>query len=162
MGSNSIRFVLGVNPDSKSVLSGFVLTSTRASVVVRIKTQQETIAEQVYNKLEVAVRLPKFLGKSIDKISEKRVEVPQNIWVLVKDNLKYEVFKASVVNILNENFSTSELEQMIVDYQDYQSIPIRSLKVRNEIFLAIKDFRGSILNQINNTLSLHGYQKINE
>lgn len=143
-----------------TLLLGFTFTSAKAYITVKKSTQQLTIAEQVYNKLEVCSRLPYFTNRFIDRKSVNRPDIPSSIWQTIKDELDYTYFKELIIGILNNNFSNVEMQQMISDYIDKDYIPILHMKFRNEIQLALQNSNDRITNQINSQLISAGYQPL--
>ncbi|MGY6649247.1 hypothetical protein [Wenyingzhuangia sp. IMCC45574] len=75
-------------------------------------------------------------------------------------NPSHLVFKNLIMDALNNNFTTIEMEQIIDEYVDKPYIPILRLKVRNEIHLVSEEFNEVLLNQINNILAANNYQPI--
>ncbi|CAD0002252.1 hypothetical protein [Flavobacterium chungangense] len=121
---------------------------------------QPTIAEVYYNRLEVSTRLPYFTNRFIDRKANERPDVPVTVWQTIKDNLDYTSFKISAIQVLNNNFTSTQMQQTITKYQDKPYIPILTLKLREELQLAGLEFDIVVLNQINNILVANGHQPI--
>lgn len=62
--------------------------------------------------------------------------------------------------MLNNNFTTDQMQQTITEYQNNSYIPILNLKLRNELQLALQEFNPLLMNQINSVLIANGYQSI--
>ena len=127
---------------------------------IRIIKMQPTVAEIYYNRLEVSTRLPYFTNKIIDNIAKQRPEVPATVWQTIKNNLDYTSFKNSAIQVLNNNFTSTQMQQTITEHQNKPYIPILHLKLRNELQLASKEFDINLINQINAILSQNGFQPI--
>jgi len=123
-------------------------------------TDQIPVAEIYYNRLEASKRLPLFVNKYIDRKAKEKPEVSLNIWQTIKDDLDYTSFKNSVIEVLNNNFTIAEMEQIIAEYNGKPYVPILRLKVRNELHLALKEFNKVLLVQINDVLIANNYQSI--
>ncbi|QLC64778.1 hypothetical protein LPB248_00325 [Flavobacterium sp. LPB0248] len=123
-------------------------------------TMQPTIAEVYYSRLEVSTRLPYFAGKFIDRKAKQRTEVPPAIWQTIKNSVDYTPFKNAAIQLLNNNFTTAQMQETINEYQAKPYIPIVSLKLRNELQLASQDFDTVLLNHINTVLIANGYQTL--
>ena len=87
-------------------------------------------------------------------------EVPATVWQTIKNNLDYTSFKNSAIQVLNNNFTSSQMQQTITEYQNQPYIPILHLKLRNELQLAGLEFDIVVLAQINTILATNGYQPI--
>ncbi|CAI2768198.1 hypothetical protein [Flavobacterium collinsii] len=121
---------------------------------------QATIAEIYYNRLEVSTRLPYFANKFIDRKAKQRAEVPFAIWQTIKNTIDYSLFKNAVIQLLNNNFTTAQMQVTVNEYQAKPYIPIVHLKLRNELQLASQDFDAVLLNHINTVLIANGYQAL--
>lgn len=121
---------------------------------------QPTIAEIYYNRLEVSTRLPYFTNKFIDRKAKQRPEVPFAIWQVIKKSVDYTPFKNAAIRLLNNNFTTVQMQETINEYQAKPYIPIVHLKLRNELQLASQDFDTVLLNQINTVLIANGYHAL--
>ncbi len=119
-----------------------------------------TIAEIYYNRLEVSTRLPRFTNKLIDRKSIERPEVPASVWQTIKNSIDYTPFKTRAIQILNDNFTSIQMQQTITEYQNKPYIPILHLKLRNELQLASQEFDIVLLQQINTILIANGYQSL--
>jgi hypothetical protein len=62
--------------------------------------------------------------------------------------------------VLNNNFTSAQMQQTITEYQNKPYIPILHLKLRNELYLAGQKFNTVLLAQINTILIANGYQSI--
>ncbi|MET0944349.1 MAG: hypothetical protein ABWY22_02970 [Flavobacterium sp.] len=122
---------------------------------------QPTIAEIYYNRLEVSARLPYFTNKFIDRKAKQRPEVPPAVWQTIKNTVDYSSFKNAAIQLLNNNFTTTQMQEKINEYEAKPYIPIVNLKLRNELQLASKDFDTTVLlNHINTVLIANGYQAL--
>ena len=126
----------------------------------RIIKTQPTVAEIYYNRLEVSTRLPYFTNLFIDNKAKERPEVPATVWQTIKNNLDYTSFKNSAIQVLNNNFTSTQMQQTITKYQDKPYIPILHLKLREELQLAGQEFDIVVLNQINTILVANGHHPI--
>ncbi|WP_310558278.1 hypothetical protein [Flavobacterium sp.] len=126
----------------------------------RVLKTQPTVAEIYYSRLEVSTRLPYFTNKFIDKIAIERTAVPATVWQTIKNNIDYTSFKNSAIQVLNNNFTSAQMQQTITDYQDKPYIPILHFKLREELQLAGLEFDIVLLAQINTILVANGYQSI--
>ena len=126
----------------------------------RIIDPQPTVVEVYYSRLEVSTRLPLFTNKFIDHKANERPEVPANIWQVIKDSINYTPFKNLAIQVLNNNFTTAQMQQTIIEYQNNSYIPILHLKLRNEFQLALQEFNPLLMSQINTILIANGYQSI--
>ena len=90
----------------------------------------------------------------------KNPDVPVTVWQTIKNNLDYTSFKNSAIQVLNNNFTSTQMQQTITKYQDKPYIPILHLKLREELQLAGLEFDIVVQNQINNILVANGHQPI--
>ena len=122
---------------------------------------QNSLAETVYSRLEMNNNLPRFVKKYIDKLAINRPEVPSSVWNDIKNTISYSSVKNKAIEAMNNNYSSSELQALINDYEDYIIIPITKLSFRNELMLIVDDFsKGSLINQIHQKLTSNGYDTI--
>lgn len=126
----------------------------------RVLKTQPTVTEIYYNRLEVSTRLPHFTNKYIDNKAKERPEVPAAVWQTIKNNIDYISFKILAIHVLNNNFTSTQMQQTITKYQDKPYIPILSLKLREELLFAAQEFNIEVLNQINTILVVNGHQPI--
>ena len=126
----------------------------------RVPKTQPTVAEIYYNRLEVSTRLPYFTNLFIDNKAKERPEVPATVWQTIKNNLDYTSFKNSAIQVLNNNFTSTQMQQTITECQNKPYIPILHLKLRNELQLAGLEFDIVVLAQKNTILVANGYQSI--
>ncbi|WP_026714896.1 hypothetical protein [Flavobacterium daejeonense] len=119
-----------------------------------------SIAEVYYNRLEVSTRLPHFTNEFIDRKANERPEVPATVWQAIKDSLDYAGFKNLAIQVLNNNFTATQMQQTMTEYQYNPYIPILHLKLRNELQLALQEFNPILMNQINAVLVANGFQSI--
>jgi hypothetical protein len=152
MKNFAILLLISINIFSKSLEQNNNLNKI-------IKTQP-TVAEVYYNRLEVSTRLPYFTNRIIDNIAKQRPEVPAAVWQTIKNNIDYTSFKNSAIQVLNNNFTSTQMQQTITECQNKPYIPILHLKLRNELQLASKEFDVILINKINAILSQNGFQPI--
>ena len=62
--------------------------------------------------------------------------------------------------MLNNNFTSTQMQQTITEYQNKPYIPILHLKLREELQLAALEFDIVVLAQINTILVANGYQSL--
>lgn len=130
-----------------------------ANNFLKIETQQQvTVAEWVYNKLEVSQRLPYFTNKYIDRKAKNRSDIPDDIWKTIKNSLDYGGFKSEIIKILNNNFTNEEMQQMITEYKDRPYIPILRLKLREEILSVLESSNRNLMEQVNKILIANNYK----
>jgi len=122
--------------------------------------QTPSTAEQVYERLEVSSRLPRFANRYIDRVSRNRPEVPASLWQTIKSSMDYSGFKSLAINVLNDYFTNSELQNLITDNEKNPYIPILHLGLRNELQLALENFSSNLTTQVNNLLTSNGYQSL--
>ena len=74
--------------------------------------------------------------------------------------MDYAHFKNLAIQVLNNNFTTAQMQQTITEYHNNSYTPILHLKLREELQLAGLEFDIVVLNQINNILVANGHQPI--
>lgn len=122
--------------------------------------QANSVVEQVYEKLEVSSRLPRFTNKYIDRISKNRPDVPDSLWQTIKDSIDYSQFKNLATQILSNYYTTSELQNLLNKYSDQLFIPIEYISLRNRLYEALEQFNPNIVSQINNILTANNHSQI--
>ncbi len=106
--------------------------------------ESATLAEQVYNKLNVSTAIVEFTNNYIDSKKEENKGISNSVWNKIKNNIDYNFFKSEVVNILNKNLSNSQLQKLINDFSNRPVIPIPTLKIKKEIGELINSFNDSV------------------
>jgi hypothetical protein len=124
---------------------------------IEIKNQQQSLAEQVYNRLVISTRIVEYSNGYIDSIKITKPNVPNNIWDVVKQRIDYNSFKISVVQILNNNLTSQEMQTLIDEFSELPLIPIPTIKIKKEMHDLMPSFEVKLNEVITQVLSENGY-----
>ncbi|MGS2765305.1 hypothetical protein [Sinomicrobium sp. M5D2P9] len=132
------------------------LIAANSSVEDVIMEQQTSLAEQIYNRLVVSTRIVKFTNRYIDSQKQEKPHVPDNIWTQIKNSINYSIFKNGAIEVLNNNLSNQQMQNLINDFSDKPSIPIPNL-IKKELYDLMPNFQDTIDQKISQILSDNGY-----
>lgn len=132
------------------------LIAANSLVLEKISIEQTSLAEQVYNRLVVSTRIVKFTNSYIDSKQQEKPHVPDNIWVQIKNDIDYNLFKNGAIQVLNNNFSNGQMQTLINDFADKPSIPIPNL-IKKELYDLMPSFQTATDQKISQILSDNGY-----
>lgn len=99
-----------------------------------------TLAEQLYNRLNVSSSIVEFTNDYIDSKKKENQNVKESIWTEIKNNIDYNVFKTDVIKILNDNLTNQQMQRLIDEFANRPLIPIPNLKIKKEIADSINSF----------------------
>lgn len=124
------------------ILCIFTISATNAKEIksIDLDTQTITIAEQVYNRLNVSSSIVVFTTDYIDSKKKENPNVAESVWTNIKNNIDYNIFKTSVIEVLNDNLTNTQMQDLIDSFVDRPLIPIPNLNVRKEIADSINNF----------------------
>ncbi|MFS4457311.1 hypothetical protein [Maribacter sp. 2304DJ31-5] len=147
----------------KIVIISILLSSSMTELIAansleaeKVNIEQISLAEQVYSRLVVSTRIVKFTNKYIDSQKQEKPHVPDNIWVQIKNSIDYNIFKNGAIEVLNNNLSNQQMQNLINDFSDKPSIPISNL-IKKELYDLMPNFQGTIDQKISQILSDNGY-----
>lgn len=109
-----------------------------------------TLAEQVYNRLNVSSSIVVFTNDYIDSKKPENQNVAESVWTNIKNNIDYDIFKASVIQVLNDNLTNIQMQELIDTFADRPLIPIPNLNIKKEIADSINSFNVHIDQVISN------------
>lgn len=132
------------------------LTSANQAINLEIE-QQNDLAEQVYNRLVISSRIIEYTNKYIDSKRSEHPSVPNNTWELVKNSINYNNFKNNVLQILNNNLTSSQMQRLIDEFSQRPSIPIPTLKIKKEMYDLMPNFQTVVNSKISQVLSNNGF-----
>lgn len=145
----------------KVVIWFFILNCNITPVVAKdfcfAKTVQSNLAEQIYNKLVVSTRIVRFTNQYIDSKKTENPNIPDNVWIKVKDGIDYSFFKNGAIQILNNNLTSSQMQEILNDFANESSIPIPGTKIKKELYDLSKVFEPKIEQKIHDILSSNGF-----
>jgi hypothetical protein len=108
------------------------------------KNQTNSLAEQVYNKLHVSTAIVEFTNDYVDSKKAENPGVNDTIWVNIKNSINYGVFKSNVIEVLTDNLTNQQLQQLINKFSTSPTIPLPTLEIRKEVAELLTSFNLSV------------------
>ena len=120
--------------------------------------EQVSVAEEYYDRLEVNTNLPKRINLFLSKMALERPEVPEAVWVEIKNSVNYANFKVQILEIIPDYYTDSEMQTILDAHANRPHVPMTKLTFRKQLMMLARKFvTTDFITTANTILSDNGY-----